>query len=68
VNDQLVRLGYKERMAKADNYFLFTGGAADEWLDRTDDEQRDAEEVDRGVRAAEGAHEQILRKGARARK
>jgi hypothetical protein len=35
VNDELARLGHKERLAKADNYFLFTGGAADEWLDRT---------------------------------
>jgi len=35
VNDELSRLGHKERLAKAGNYFLFTGGAADEWLDRT---------------------------------
>ena len=35
VNDELARLGHKERLAKADNYFLFTGGAADDWLDRT---------------------------------
>ena len=35
VNDELARLGHKERLAKADNYFLFAGGAADEWLDRT---------------------------------
>jgi hypothetical protein len=35
VNDELARLGYKERLAKGDNYFLFTGGAADDWLDRT---------------------------------
>lgn len=35
VNDELARLGHKERLAKAGNYFLFTGGAADEWLDRT---------------------------------
>jgi hypothetical protein len=35
VNDELARLGHAERLAKADNYFLFTGGAADEWLDRT---------------------------------
>jgi hypothetical protein len=34
VNDELARLGHKERLAKAENYFLFTGGAADEWLDR----------------------------------
>jgi hypothetical protein len=35
VNDELTRLGYAERLAKANNYFLFTGGTADEWLDRT---------------------------------
>jgi hypothetical protein len=35
VNDELARLGHAERLAKADNYFLFTGGAAEEWLDRT---------------------------------
>jgi len=35
VNDELARLGYAERLAKADNYFLFTSGAADDWLDRT---------------------------------
>jgi hypothetical protein len=35
VNDELARLGRPERLAKAGNYFLFTGGAADEWLDRT---------------------------------
>jgi hypothetical protein len=35
VNDELARLGYAERLAKAGNYFLFTGGAADNWLDRT---------------------------------
>jgi hypothetical protein len=35
VNDELARLGRRERLAKAGNYFLFTGGAADEWLDRT---------------------------------
>lgn len=35
MNDELARLGHKERLAKADNYFLFTGGAADDWLDRT---------------------------------
>lgn len=35
VNDELARLGHKERLAKAQNYFLFTGGAADDWLDRT---------------------------------
>jgi hypothetical protein len=35
VNDELARLGHAERLAKANNYFLFTGGDADEWLDRT---------------------------------
>ena len=35
VNDELARLGYAERLAKASNYFLFTGGAADDWLDKT---------------------------------
>jgi hypothetical protein len=35
VNDELARLGRPERLAKAGNYFLFTGGVADEWLDRT---------------------------------
>ena len=35
VNDELTRLGHSERLAKADDYLLFTGGAADEWLDRT---------------------------------
>jgi len=35
VNDELARLGRQERLAKAGNYFLFTGGAADDWLDRT---------------------------------
>lgn len=35
VNDELARLGHAERLAKAENYFLFTGGAADDWLDRT---------------------------------
>ena len=35
VNDELARLGHKERLAKAENYFLFTDGAADGWLDRT---------------------------------
>jgi hypothetical protein len=35
VNDELTRLGRAERLAKAGNYFLFTGGDADDWLDRT---------------------------------
>jgi hypothetical protein len=35
VNDELARLGYAERLAKAKNYFLFTGGAADDWIEKT---------------------------------
>jgi hypothetical protein len=35
VNDELTRLGRAERLAKASNYFLFEGGEADSWLDRT---------------------------------
>jgi hypothetical protein len=35
VNDELARLGHAERLAQAGNYFLFTGGAAEDWLDRT---------------------------------
>lgn len=35
INDELARLGRKERLAKASNYFLFTGGEADDWIDRT---------------------------------
>jgi hypothetical protein len=35
VNDELARLGRAERLAKADHYFLFAGGVADDWLDRT---------------------------------
>lgn len=35
VNQELARLGFAERLEKASNYFLFTGGAADDWLDRT---------------------------------
>ena len=35
VNDELARLGHAERLAKASNYFLFEGGDADSWLDRT---------------------------------
>jgi hypothetical protein len=35
VNEELARLGFAERLVKATNYFLFTGGAADDWLDRT---------------------------------
>jgi hypothetical protein len=35
VNDELARLGHAERLAKGKNYFYFSGGRADEWLDRT---------------------------------
>lgn len=35
VNDELQRLGFAERLAKASGYFLFTGGEADGWIDRT---------------------------------
>jgi hypothetical protein len=35
VNDELARLGRSERLAKASNYFYFTGGEADGWLDKT---------------------------------
>ena len=35
VNDELARLGHAERLAKANKSLLFTGGAADERLDRT---------------------------------
>jgi len=35
VNDELARLGHAERLAKASNYFLFTSGDADNWIDRT---------------------------------
>jgi len=35
VNDELARLGYAERLAKASNYYLFTSGEADDWIDRT---------------------------------
>ncbi len=35
VNNELARLGRAERLAKAGNYFLFTGGDAEDWLDRT---------------------------------
>jgi hypothetical protein len=35
VNDELARLGHAERLAKAGNHFLFTNGAADDWLAKT---------------------------------
>lgn len=35
INDELAKLGRRERLAKADNYFYFTGGDAEDWLDRT---------------------------------
>ena len=35
VNEELARLGIRERLAKAKNYFYFTEGAAEDWLDRS---------------------------------
>jgi hypothetical protein len=35
VNDELARLGYSARLAKAKGYFLFTAGEADSWIDCT---------------------------------
>jgi len=35
VNDELARLGRAERLAKGSNYFYFTGGSAEEWLERS---------------------------------
>lgn len=35
INDELARQGRKERLAKASNYFYFTGGEAEDWLDKT---------------------------------
>ncbi len=35
VNDELAKLGRRERLAKASNYFYFTGGEAENWLDRS---------------------------------
>ena len=35
VNDELARLGYTARLAKASGYFYFQFGEAAEWLDRT---------------------------------
>ena len=35
VNDELSRLGYTARLAKASGYFLFQSGEAADWLDRT---------------------------------
>jgi len=35
INDELARLGRKERLAKAKNYFYFTEGEAEDWLDKT---------------------------------
>ncbi len=35
INDALAKIGRRERLAKAANYFYFTGGEAENWLDRT---------------------------------
>ncbi|MFN7993573.1 MAG: hypothetical protein U0Q18_08230 [Bryobacteraceae bacterium] len=35
VNDELSRLGYSARLARAGNYFYFQFGEAADWLDRT---------------------------------
>lgn len=35
VNDELEKQGVSARLAKAKGYFLFEGGEAAEWLDRT---------------------------------
>jgi hypothetical protein len=35
VNDKLVALGTKTELAKGAGYFLFRGGEAEEWIDRT---------------------------------
>jgi hypothetical protein len=35
INDELARIGRRERLNKATNYFYFEGGDADEWLDKT---------------------------------
>jgi hypothetical protein len=36
VNDELARLGYTSRLAKASGYFFFQFGEAADWLDQTD--------------------------------
>jgi len=35
VNAELARLGIRERLAKAKNYFYFVEGDAENWLDRS---------------------------------
>ena len=35
VNDELARLGYTARLARASGYFYFQSGEAEDWLDRT---------------------------------
>ena len=35
INDEMTRLGYTARLAKAGGYFYFQFGEAAEWLDRT---------------------------------
>lgn len=35
VNDELARLGRAERLAKGHNYFYFTGGAAEKWVEHS---------------------------------
>jgi hypothetical protein len=35
INDELGRLGYATRLAKASGYFYFQSGEAADWLDRT---------------------------------
>jgi hypothetical protein len=35
INDEMARLGYMARLAKASGYFYFQFGEAAEWLDRT---------------------------------
>ena len=35
INDELARLGRKERLVKAHNYFFFQDGEADNWVDKS---------------------------------
>ena len=35
INDELARLGFAARLAKASGYFYFHSGEAADWLDRT---------------------------------
>ena len=39
INEELARLGYTARLAKASGYFSFQFGEAADWLDRTVDSQ-----------------------------